>query len=92
MYKTILKEESPTLSPQDIMKKAGERWRTSSPYLKNSFIMYAADKRTIQNYDSAQPTLPYASTIMINSSVKEDGESSLKKLFDDFINFESYTP
>src|SRR5688572_10014558 len=88
MYKNMLKEAFPTLSPQDIMKKAGERWRASPPYLKNSFIMYANESRTMQNYDLAQPTVPCpSSTIMINSSIEEENESArLEKLFYDYVN------
>lgn len=89
MYKDILKKDFPTLSPQEIMKKAGERWRVSPPQLKNSFIMYASKKKTIQNYDSAQ--LPPSSVNYINIFEENAEDVGVELLFNELIRSDSYT-
>ncbi|GET50516.1 uncharacterized protein OCT59_001766 [Rhizophagus irregularis] len=88
MYRNFLKKEFPTLTPQEIMRKAGERWRASPPKLKNSFILHATKERAMQNYHSAQ--LPPSSVNYINI-FEENAEDAIEILFNEIISSDSYT-
>lgn len=99
MYNNILKEEFPTSTPQEIMKKAGERWRASTPSLKNLFIMYASERQKMQNYDSAHP--PPSFVNVFDTNKKEEEEGNLKDChhpvdvdacFDLYVRPDSYIP
>ncbi|CAB4481830.1 unnamed protein product [Rhizophagus irregularis] len=88
MYRNLLKKDFPTLTSQEIMKKAGERWKASPPKLKNKFILHAAKERAMQNYNSAQ--LPPSSVNYINI-FEENAEDAIEILFDEIISSDSYT-
>src|SRR4051794_4023107 len=86
-YRAILKREFPNYTPQQIMREAGRRWRKSPVELKNSFLKYAAEEKSIKDHDSAQMAVPPSPLTNIIDSTKSMSEED--EAFYEYIRPES---